>query len=321
MKIIQITHFDLDGASCAIVMKQLFNNHLDLGKVQRTPVGYEDTNQLILNKLSVNPDDVFLIITDLRIETKFLKLLLNMKKIKKLLYIDHHERDDDRKGLESLKYLFKEKFSYRWRKGFSATELCYQLAKERGLPTTLELDNLVKCTDVYDEWKLTDKEFDKGFALNEVFWELGFFNFFDKMYNGLVWTDDVKKIVKEKINEQNEYFKNNEKHIQTLDLAKNRKLLISFNPEGKYTNIYTLKYDADLYLVFAFEKNEKYKFSVRSRNSYFDANEICQNMKNYLEGSQGGGHKGASGLAIPTKYSLEQIFEAFMENLNSLYFI
>lgn len=321
MKIIQCTHHDLDGVSSAIIMKHLFNVYYGLGKVHRFSVGYEDTNQLILNKLSTDPDDTFLIITDLRIETKFLKLLLNMKKIKRLLYIDHHEREDDRKGLEGLKYIFKEKFTYRWRKGYSATELCYQLAKERGLPTTSKLDNLVKCTDVYDEWKLNDSKFDEGFALNEVFWELSFFKFFDKMYDGLTWTDDVKEIAKIKINEQNEYFKENKKHIQILDLAKDRKLLISFNPIGKYTNIYTLKYDADLFLIFGHEKNDQFKFSVRSRNPYFDANEICQNMKNFLEGSKGGGHKGASGLLIPSKFSLEQIFDSFMKNLDSLYFI
>jgi len=320
MKLIQVTHHDMDGAGSAIVMKKLFKDHLGLGKVERHSVGYSETNQLILNILStVQDEDVFLIITDLRIETKFLSLLLRMEKIKKFLYVDHHERADGRTGLESLKYLHKERFLYRWRKTYCATELCFQLAKEHGMPSTPEFDKLMARVDAYDMWHEEDKHFQEAFGLNELFWELGFNPFIEQFYDGLIWTDELKAIVKEKIDEQNLYFKEGKDHIMEIDLANDRKLLMSFNPKGKFGNLYTLRYEADLFLIFAYVKDDFYKFSLRGRNPYFDTNLIAETMGSFIEHASGGGHAQAAGLQIPAKHDFEFIFEQFMACLASLY--
>jgi len=322
MLIKNITHHDMDGAGCAVIIKHLFKEKLGLGKVHRTTVSYNDTEQIISNEVSSSQEDTLLIITDVRVQTSFLKkLLTDYHQVKKILYVDHHEREDGRKGLEGLKYLHPSKFEYRWRKGYSATQLCYDLAREHGIPTTDELDLFVECVDCYDEWKLDEEKFNEGFGLNETFWELGFHKFFDETFNGLVWSEKLKEIVIRKTTEQKEYFDRNEKYATILDLAKDRKLLVSFNPEGKYTNLYTLNYEADLFLIFAYEKNGIYKFSIRSRNSYFDADKIAAGMSTIFKSPKGGGHKGAAGFVIPSTHSLEEVFEGFMENLDNLYFI
>jgi len=320
MKLIQVTHHDMDGAGAAIVMKKLFKDHLGLGKVERHSVGYSETNQMILNILStVQDEDIFLIITDLRIETKFLTLLLRMDKIKNLLYVDHHERSDGRTGLESLKYLHKSRFMYRWRKTYCATELCFQLAKEHGMPSTSEFDKLIARVDAYDMWHENNKHFQEAFGLNELFWELGFNPFIDQFYDGLIWTDDLKAIVKEKIDEQNLYFEEGQEHIMEVPLANDRKLLMSFNPQGKFGNLYTLRYEANLFLIYAYPKDGFYKFSLRGRDSYFDTNLIAENMDKFIPNAFGGGHAQAAGLHIPIENDFEHIFEQFMACLDSLY--
>jgi len=320
MKIINFTHSDLDGVVCSIIMSHLFKDHLKLGDIQQVQLNYVDTEQMILNTLNSQKENVFVIITDLRIETKFLKTILKMDSVFKLVYIDHHEREDDRRGLDSLMYVHKEKFIYIWRIGYSASELSYQLAKKQNVPITDKLNYLVQCADLYDEWRIKDKRFQEGFNLNEIYWEFGFEKFFEYFYEGLVWNDEINDTVKTKLKEQDDFFKeNDENYCQIIELKKDRKLLVSFNPQGKFNNLYTLRYDADLFLLFAYETGGLLKFSVRSKNSYFDCNLITKNISKYIKDAKGGGHKGASGLSVPAYYKLEEIFEAFMQNLEEIY--
>ena len=321
MRIIHMTHHDLDGAGCAIAIKHLFNRHLQLGKVQVETIGYIDTKQFIFNNLSIHKDeDLLLIVSDVRVETEVLNSILStFPNVRKFLYVDHHERVDDRKGLEGIKYLQKGRFDYRWRKGHAAAKLCYEIAREQGASNSSEMEKLIKCIDAYDEWKIEEQPFREGYRLNEVFWEMGFFPFYDKFNEGLKWDDDALEIVERKLKEQDDYFNSNKKYIHTIELANDRKLLMSFDPRGLFTNLYTLRYDASLYFIFGKDKDGLLKFSFRVRDSYFDANQICMTLSEAYKGVSGGGHKGAAGIVFPKSYTFEDIFDMVMETLEKLY--
>jgi len=316
MLIKNVTHADMDGVGCSIILSHLFKDKMELGDIEITKTSYSDLHQTIMNTISYPQEDTILIISDLGVDTEFLKKILEIPHIKKLLYIDHHERSDSRTGLDSLKYFNKGKFQYRWRKGFSATASVYEFCLKSGIDQSKELDYLVKVIDAYDEWKLKDPKFNEGLALNEIYWDIGFDEFFNKFYHGLEWTLEMKRFVKDRFNEQNEYFKNNEEFIQEFELGK-EKVLISFNPQGKYNNLYSLRYDANLFILFDYESNSLKKFSLRaSNNSKIDCNVIARDIADKIKGGKGGGHKGAAGLSVPTEVDLEELFDAILEVLS-----
>ena len=177
----------MDGVGCSIVLSNLFNDFLGINEVDVLHVSYGDVQQTILNFINLSDEDTMVIISDLYIETGFLKTILEFEHVKKLLYIDHHERSDSRRGLESLKFMHGGVFQYRWKKGFSAVASAYEFAVKNGFPETDKFDRLVNIIDVYDEWKTDRPEFTEGLSLNSIYWDYGFDKFFEVFYNGLFW--------------------------------------------------------------------------------------------------------------------------------------
>jgi len=313
MLIKNVTHSDMDGVGCSIIMNKLFHDHMGLDKIQITKTSYGDLFQNIMNFASYPEEDTVLIITDLSVETHFLKKILELPHIKKLLYIDHHERSDARKGLEGLKYFYSGKFQYRWRKGISATKSAYEYSIKNGIQPTKELDRLVSIIDVYDEWRKDDPKFTEGLALDEVYWDIGFEAFYDQFYDGLIWTKEMKTFVAARVQEQNDYFDEADQYIQKFEFGK-KKVLVSFNPKGKYNNLFTLRYDADLFILFDYESKSMRKFSLRSSNdNFYDCNKITNEAASYFKGSKSGGHKGAAGISVPLNVELFELVEKIME--------
>lgn len=312
MIIKNITHADMDGAGCSIIMSRLFNDHMAINELDITKTSYNDLKQTITNVVCSSDKDMMVVITDLLVPTAFLKTILEYEHVIKLLYIDHHERFDDRKGLESLKYLHKGKFEYRWKKGFSATSSCYEFSTSHGIPTSKKLDRLVNIIDVFDEWKTTDKNFTEGLGLNEVYWDIGFDKFYNDFYDGLIWTDKMKTFVSEEFKKQDEYFESADEHNIIFPMENGKKILVTFNPKGRYTNLYTLRYDYDLYFMFQYQSNSLKKFNLRSNGKY-NCDKIGQDVSQYIDGVVCGGHKCAGGLSVPFECSFERLLEVFMD--------
>jgi len=317
MLIKNITHSDMDGVGCSIIINKLFHDVMGFDELQISKTSYGDLFQNILNFVSYPQEETILIISDLNVETHILKKILDISHIKRLIYIDHHERSDDRKGLEGLKLLYSSKFTYKWQKGFSATKTAYEYAKSLGLEPTKEFDKLVNIIDVYDEWRKDDSKFNEGLSLNEIYWDGGFEEFYKQFYNGLIWTPEMKEFVKSRVNEQNEYFDEASDYIHEIEFGKH-KVLISVNPKGKYNNLYTLRYDADLFVLFDYESKALKKFSLRSTNSYYDCNYITTEVSKCFKGSKGGGHKGASGISVPLEIEMEALIEEIIKVVEAI---
>jgi oligoribonuclease NrnB/cAMP/cGMP phosphodiesterase (DHH superfamily) len=317
MLIKNITHSDMDGVGCSIIMNKLFHDHLGFDESQIVRATYNDLFQNIMNFASFPQEDTILIITDLNVETQFLKKLLDLSNVKKLLYIDHHERSDGRKGLESLKYFEPSRFEYRWRKGVSATKSAYDFSVKHGIQTSKEFEKLINIIDIYDEWHKSDIRFNEALGLNSIYWDIGFDEFYKKFYDGLVWTKEMKEFVAGKFKEQNEYFEEAEKYNQIVEFDK-KKVLISFNPKGKYTNLYTLRYDADLFILFDYETKLMRKFSLRSTNDYYDCNAISLKAAKNLKGAQAGGHKATAGISVPIEIGMDELITELLNVIEKI---
>jgi oligoribonuclease NrnB/cAMP/cGMP phosphodiesterase (DHH superfamily) len=319
LKMVHITHYDMDGAGCAVFVKNAIKLQQKLGKVIRVYANYDRIPEIIHNTVySYKDEDICLFITDMRIDIKDLKMVLEQPNVKRLVYIDHHERGEKNRGaLEGLKYTHK-KFFYRWRQGMSATILTKSFFEDQGMVFDSSLDELARRVDLFDEWRVEDKDFMKGHSLNYLFWSLGADGFVDAFDEKFELSEMHKEIILYEETEQAKYFKSSEQYTHTFDLARGRKLLVAFHPAGKYGNDYTLMYDCDLYLIYSHQTASISKFSVRSRNPYFNAHEICQKVTEELGGS-GGGHAMASGFHVPSSVPLETVFEVFMKTLESTY--
>jgi oligoribonuclease NrnB/cAMP/cGMP phosphodiesterase (DHH superfamily) len=187
-KIVNFTHYDLDGVVCYILLKHLFS-------IERYySCGYGKVDQKI-DEIDLNAMNVPLYVTDLSLNNEQYRKLDQI--YEKIIYIDHHEsslielKEFQIHGLINIERCACALIFYLYKKEFEKLD-CYE-----------NLKKLVQYTDTYDRWKIHEKEFKIGYGLNELFWHYQFKDFAYIFKNGFDNFAKVEiEIIKKNANEK-----------------------------------------------------------------------------------------------------------------------
>jgi oligoribonuclease NrnB/cAMP/cGMP phosphodiesterase (DHH superfamily) len=257
-RVLNITHKDLDGVGCSIVLRNCFKNI----KFMTANYSYVDA---LLEKIDYSQYDI-VIMTDVSpVEYKF-------KENDNILLLDHHDTAMVHHDPKNLKFVIN---------GDSATKLV-QTFFERYYNVKLDyLDTLVDAINDYDMWIQENKY---GKILNELYlkyWDEGFIKRFK---NGLdKITDEEEEYLKRKANEFQEIY--NDLDIWDFD---NMKMCM-------FSTIYYTNEICDRLLTkegykVVINKNPKTKrCSMRSNIEGLHIGHLLQDL------GYGGGHKAAGG--------------------------
>ena len=163
---IHLTHNDLDGSGCSILMRAVFKN------LKTLRVGYGSIKETLLDIIENVEDFPNLFITDLNFKKEEFDILLEYGvNFNRIIYLDHHIYDyeiNDRKR----ENLYVEIDSTR-----CGTELTWYFLSYCGFEEMLKYQNLAYLIGVYDLWKSKHPDFPEARDLNRLFWYMGAKNF------------------------------------------------------------------------------------------------------------------------------------------------
>jgi len=295
--IFNLSHYDLDGVGCNIVLYQFFKNFV------RDNSSYSNLKEKLFEMddyLSRTPYIKYVFVTDLAFEEEQFEILNSIAKRHKNIQfylIDHHPPKCNFKQFndENLKIIISNKAS--------ATKLTYLFLKKNYKIFGIEPDDyfnqklkeFVEYVDAYDLWKKETPEFQVGFDYNELFWNYKLDTFFNKFKNNFELSNkDIEKI-KEIKSSIKEHFEKLEKNKL---IFKDDKVLLIFT--DKFQNYVTLKYKAKIYFIADISRPGK--FSVRISDDVKNPEKIqkviIDKIKSFGNVDNIGGHFNAFGFNI-----------------------
>lgn len=200
-KILNITHYDLDGVGCAIVLNEIYN-------CTSIPTGYNDLTEHIssLNQF-ITSDITDIYITDLQVTQE--QLILIYKYCKqypniKWTIIDHHDNMIDYIDQINIKLQtnnINNQIKYIYSKKLCGTGLTCKLFAHVLPPHIIELCRII---NIYDLWKMEHSDFNNSIILNNLFWEYKFWKFLNTFsdintsVNSPHIVRDIKRILENK---------------------------------------------------------------------------------------------------------------------------
>lgn len=278
-KIILLSHFDLDGFGCNIVVKNRFAGH----DITTRNVGYNNINkivkELILSGEIYNYDALF--ITDISVDEEVAELIDNLNRDKiDIALFDHHE---------STAHLLK----YDW--ATIDKEHCGAYITNEMLSLNDDLDDLINLINDYDTWAWEAKGNVQAKRLNDLM--------------KLIGVDKFVSIFTENANIPN-VFNVLEKYKELLDINQ-RQIDEYISKKNKSMQKKTFK-DKKVGIVFADMYLSELGNELCKMNEDVDyvmminmATVSLRTVKNDIDLSKiaeqfgGGGHKKASGFICP----------------------
>jgi len=292
MKIINLTHCDLDGVVSSIVLKNAIPKNLDF---EIACTGYLSLTKKIKQ---LEPCD-YLFITDLNLDLTQVELL-KTKKFKRLFYFDHHITSP--KALEVLQELNSKIIIDDLRCG---SKITFDYFSDRGIDF---LEELVETTNQYDLWSSEIPEFTLAVSLNDLFWNISFNKFYEDFKHGLIITDEHKQMMKRIEIEKQEYMKNSFDKFSTIE----DNILIVTNPVMKFSSYFTLFYpNFQFYFILKNIVDDYFEFSFRIRNSNLTVPDIASTMQSLFPSITAGGHAQAGGFGV-NKNDIDDFFNEFV---------
>ena len=180
LKILSISHTDMDGAGCTIVLKNVFDNVINLH------VGYNNLDVDLMNAISNHEYDM-IFTTDINLRKEHINILKTAKK--PFVHIDHH---DDKDGIHNGKNIIVDNT-------YCGAKLTKEfLEKTLGVDLS-HLNELVDTIDDYDRWQ-DKKPLSK--PLNYLFGMYGMAQFIYRFKDGFVpqeITEPEKSYITKKI--------------------------------------------------------------------------------------------------------------------------
>ncbi|MFA5132678.1 MAG: DHH family phosphoesterase [Candidatus Paceibacterota bacterium] len=281
-QVIAITHSDLDGAGCLILLKLFFN----VTRYQQC--GYEKIDKHVLQALEQLDDSTLLMITDICPSIEVCDQINAHKYKNQVLIIDHHK---------TKKWLSKYDFGSSFNPNRCATSLVYNFCMkiQNDDAKINESDSkyiFSKAIDAYDMWKLSSHHRFRGEGLNDLLQVLGFNSFVKHMYINI--NADLEKM-KEIIEATRE--RRNEQITRTVE--KNSPITVFCDPNGhRYSVILATQYQPETGHKFLKSHNEidyviivnadENRVSLYTEKSDVDVSEIANKFG-------GGGHRQAAG--------------------------
>ena len=291
-----ITHDDLDGAGCEVIIRKTF----DAETVIAVHTDYKNINQIlheVLLKVE-NDSDSRLLITDISPEGKRTESLLDRldtlyQADREVLLVDHHA---------TTAHLSR----YSWVvhvQDVCATRILYGMYK-----TTVSddvTDAFTKAVDAYDRWQLDSSYRPRGEDLNRLYYFYGYERFVsrfsvnpedDKLAAGLVQMlrekedRDVSQAVEESEDYNQVLRKDSQGRVYYL-------LLVETYVSQVCHKILDTKPEVDYVVNLVLSKG---KVDLRSRDNGVDVAEIAKR-------NGGGGHKPAAGFYVDSIESLDKL--------------
>lgn len=288
-KVINLTHYDLDGIVCYILLKNIF----DIDRYYTCGYGKLSNR---LDQIKSNYANENIIVSDFSLTKDQYELLEKLDK--NLIFIDHHD--------SSILELSDKKINGIININYSASALVFHYFKNRfkKLSKYKGLKDLVYYTNFYDTWKTDTKEFNIGYQLNEILNMVGWNRFVEIYYNGFYGIhNSVKSEIKNRISDRAKLIKSGSKYIFDDKDA----ILLIYNDAEKIINDTTLVYDFKYYFVVSTELN---KVSIRLKE-----NNIALLMQRLFKDDDNvynfGGHKHAGSFILKNMDS--KILEKYID--------
>lgn len=280
MKIINITHSDLDGAVCGILVKEYARQK---GIPCDTIKARYDTVDKIFSELYKGNSKDFYIITDISLpnESPFIGNVNN------ILLIDHHS------GIENSNIKHKKIDSSE---GTSACKLVYDYFTEKSIVYDSKFTKLMELGHDYDSWT---HKFKSSKALNYIYFLYYFERFVDRFENGFDgFTKDELLFLKCKMEQIKNILTNLEVSVINDDIA--------FVVEEDNINEIAeeLRINRGFKYVFIYSQKRK-TLSMRSSS---DAIIHCGE---FLQLLGGGGHKCTGGVIVKNENTIKEVLDAF----------
>lgn len=291
MNVLSISHVDLDGVGCQIVLRALF------GEIIRMNISYGKINEYldIMDEYCCRVKPEYVIITDLSFKYKELQKLSNIaKKYPKIkfYFIDHHPFEENggrfkHLSLHNLVIVLSDKAS--------ATKLTYLYFKANFGLQKEGLDKFVSNVNAYDIWLEETLEFKVGFVYNELFWSYKINHFWSRFKDEYNLRNSDKEVYRELVTKKDKLFKKLEDSGRVMKFS-NRILLIFID---NYQSHVTLDYPEFFsYIVIRSSGGVSVRLRKEAVNEGKTKNNIIEEILklDYIESA--GGHHGAFGTQI-----------------------
>jgi len=310
MKIFNLTHADLDGITCAIILKKI-------AQESRADFSYQTlTYKEIHNDLPVYIDNsvqmfdkVFL--TDVSVAEDSLATK-KIREYNNIFVIDHH--------ISSKHLVDCSRARINTTENCCASQMVYDMYKDKF--TTLKTKNfekLVFLTDWYDTWKFNTCSHKKGEcfcdmarSLNYLFDFYGYAKFLLEFQEGLRPLNDIeKKYLKGRFTELGEFIKND----TPIEFCYKKVIftVCKYNLVNEVAHYY-LKHNKNTKVVVVANTTGN-SLSFRSQDNDINLGDVVQEIANSW-GFSGGGHKLAAGcLTDGSPDTIEKIIKQLLEKI------
>ncbi len=310
--ILSLSHTDLDGVGCQIVLYQAY------GDLTIMNCGYSNLKEyinMIEDHLHRHRIISKVYITDLHFTEENFKQLDYMVELfhyVDFIYIDHHHYDFDYKQFE------KQNLSITVDESRSATKITYDTFFRN------HDENLRKFVDkinAYDIWLKDTPDFQYGLALNELFWSYRLKGFYFNFRDKLRLSNKDKDLVKVLFNKKDKLFKKLEDQ-GAIFWTQDKGLLLAYIDD--FRSHITLEYpDIHCYVNITTYGS----FSIRINKDLVpdeDAKQLHYSIIDYLLNhenvSTAGGHVNAMGgyLINQTSDSMMEIGKSLLEHIDPI---
>lgn len=262
MKVVSITHSDLDGVVCAILIKEYCRqkgHELEIFKAH-----YNDIDTIFKDNYDKNK---FIIISDISLQ----KEPEWATKVNNILYIDHHS---------TVKSNLKNKYVNYTKAG---CQLVFEYFSQRGVKFSPEFEKLTKLANDYDLWQ---NKYKLSTMVNYLYFLYKFESFLTRFTKGF------NELSKE------ELFYLQQKQREIRNVLTNIKYdaineHVAFVTTGDYINEISKELYTNRGFMYVFIYNPDLKsLSLRGNN------DCVIHCGEFLEMFGGGGHRGSGGLYI-----------------------
>ncbi|MCX8084102.1 MAG: DHHA1 domain-containing protein [Calditerrivibrio sp.] len=275
--ILHVTHNDLDGVGCAILVQKCYNF------VETFYLGYEDVDNFVQNNYARYNQ---IIISDISPSEETFKYIQNHLEI---VFIDHHKSSMHLGDYANNSYLDNR---------YSATYLTWKWLEECGFDLKEYMD-LVDCINDFDMWHLKR---DDSLKMNMLFTILGIERFRDRFLKNpsTKFLEHEILLLELEAESLDKYIKNAEKCVKSYIDINGYKLGVVF--AEKYNSEignYLVK-NVDFDYVFIINP-QRGKISIRSKPEL--------DISGIAIANGGGGHKNAAGFSINYDFGVGKLLQ------------
>jgi len=282
-KILNVTHYDLDGAGCSILLKYMFD-HIDI-----LPASYADISKILNECVNFHTYD-YVILTDITPEDR--EKLVQYKD--KIVILDHHDTAMD---------LLDKKENWFVKEDFCATVLTKKYLEYQYKEDLSVFNFLTYIVNDYDMW-IHDTP--RSTFINELFWKYHFDNFVKRFKSGNT------KIYEEELQYLKRRKSKYEKILSLLDIYEIKELNGILIISEDFINELASKYLKEDYSIVFVINPKNYKLSIRHSIDDLHIGNLVKSL------NLGGGHKFAAGVNSTSMDEVENYVELIKNELKQI---